>query len=146
MKKIFSRCLSILVVVVMLLGMLSISAGAYSPPKSTSTVKGNLGNSYGSVCNVYTSGSKAKLRICTFNQAGNRKSGKVTVKAVSDSGATYTWNVTGCNGISESSTNITLPAGNTHYKVYLRRNGTSNSNVTNTCYVSIDFKSNCWHY
>lgn len=144
MKKTLSRILSMVLVVVMLCGMLSISANALG--SSTSTIKGNLGDSYGSPCWVITNGSAAKLRICTFNQAGKRTSGKITVKAVADCGATYTWNVTGCNGISNSSTNITLPKGNTHYYVYIKRNGTSNTNRTNTYYVSIDFKSNCWHY
>lgn len=102
------------------------------------------GNNYGGYTNVYTNGKAAKLRICTFNQAGKRTSGKITVKAVSDNGAIYTWNVTGCNGWNNSSTNVTLPKGYKHYKVYIRRTNASNSNLNNCFYWSIDCMGNCW--
>jgi len=123
----------------------TITASAASLPylSTTRTLTGCLTDGYGSPSEVYTTGSAAKLRICTFNQNGKRTSGKITVKAVADSGAVYTWNVTGCNSILSSSTNVTLPKGNTHYRIYIKRNGTSNSNRTNTFYVSIDYIKNC---
>lgn len=146
MAKTVKRSISMLLVVLTLFGILVIPAEA-AACTTTATVKGRIPTSgYTSGQDVYTNGSKAKLRICTFNQAGARKSGKITVRAIGDNGQVYTWNVTGCNGISENTTNITLPAGNTHYKVSIKRNGNSNTNKTNCYYFSIDFKSNCWRY
>ena len=142
------RVLSVAMVLVMLCSMFTVgatTASAASLPFNTVkwTLTGCLTDRYGSPSEVYTTGSTAKLRICTFNQDGNRTSGKITVKAVADSGAVYVWNVKGCNSFLSSSTNITLPKGNTHYKIYIKRNGTSNSNRTNTYYVSIDYIKNC---
>lgn len=144
------KSISVIVAVIMVLvtlfsGTISASAASLPSNSTTSTVKGYLSNYYGQPCSVYTTGNAAKLRICTFNQNGRRTSGKITVMAIADSGAVYRWNVTGCNSFLSSTTNITLPKGNTHYMVYIKRNGTSNSNVTNTYYVSIDFMKNCAH-
>ncbi len=142
------RVLSLTMVIVMICSLFMVSttsAGAASFPyrTTTSTLTGHLTDKYGSPSDVYTTGSAAKLRICTFNQNGKRTSGKITVKAIADSGAEYKWNVSGCNSALKNSTNITLPKGNTHYKIYIKRNGTSNSNRTNTYYVSIDYIKNC---
>ena len=146
MKKMLKRSVSMMLVVLMLFAVLAIPAEA-AAYKRYWTITGRIPTSgYTSGQDVYTNGSKAKLRICTVNQAGNRKSGNITVLAVGDNGQRYTWNVTGCNGISENTTNITLPAGNTQYKVYIKRNGNSNTNKTICYYFSIDFKSNCWWY
>ena len=139
------RSISMMLVVLTLFGILVVPVEAYTF-RNTFTVKGRIPtNGYTSGQDVYTDGNKAKLRICTFNQAGARKSGKITVMAIADNGQKYTWDVTGCNGWSEKTTNITLPAGNTHYKVYIMRRGNNNSNRTNCYYFSIDFMSNCWH-
>lgn len=142
------RVISLTMVLVLICSIFSIctvSANAASLPfrTTTSTLTGRLTDGYGSPSEVYTTGSAAKLRICTFNQNGKRTSGKITVRAVADSGAVYTWNVTGCNGISNKTTNITLPKGNTHYTIRIKRNGTSNSNRTNTFYYSVDYMKNC---
>lgn len=142
------RVLSLTMVIVMIcslfmMGTTSASAASLPYRSTKTTLTGCLTDRYGSPSDVYTTGSAAKLRICTFNQNGKRTSGKITVRAVADSGAEYKWNVTGCNGALKNSTNITLPKGNTHYKIYIKRNGTSNSNRTNTYYVSIDYIKNC---
>ena len=142
------RIISLTMVLALLCSLLSvgtITASAASLPSRTAkwTLTGCLTDYYGSPSEVYTTGAAAKLRICTFNQNGDRTSGKITVRAVADSGAVYTWNVKGCNSFLNSSTNITLPKGNTHYKIYIKRNGTSNSNRTNTYYFSIDYIKNC---
>ncbi len=143
-KKVLSLTM-VLLLICSLFTFGTITASAASLPfrSTTLTKTGCLGDNYGRPNDVYTTGKAAKLRICTFNQNGNRTSGKITVYAVADSGATYKWSVTGCNGISNSSTNITLPKGNTHYKVYIKRNGRSNSNRTKTYYFSIDYMKNC---
>lgn len=143
-KRVFSLAM-VLVMIFSIFAISTVEASAASLPlRSTkSTLKGCLTDGYGGRCDVYTTGSAAKLRICTFNQNGNRTSGKITVRAVADSGAVYTWNVKGCNGLLNSTSNITLPKGNTHYVVYIKRNGTSNSNRTNTFYFSIDYMKNC---
>ena len=142
------RIISLTMVLALLCSLLSvgtITASAASLPSRTVnwTLTGRLTDNYGSPSEVYTTGAAAKLRICTFNQNGDRTSGKITVQAVADSGAEYTWNVKGCNSFLNSSTNITLPKGNTHYKIYIKRNGKSNSNRTNTYYFSIDYIKNC---
>lgn len=142
------RILSLTMVLVMIcslftIGTITASAAELPFRTATWTLKGRLTDGYGSPSEVYTTGATAKLRICTFNQNGKRTSGKITVKAVADSGAVYTWNVKGCNSFLNNTTNITLPKGNTHYKIYIKRNGTSNSNRTNTYYVSIDYIKNC---
>lgn len=141
------RSISIFMIVVMLLtlsiGTLSVSA-AQLPSRSTkTTLTGRLTDGYGSPSYVYTTGKSAKLRICTFNQNNKRTSGKITVKAVADDGQVYKWNVKGCNSFLSNSSNVTLPSGNTRYKLYIKRNGTSNSNRTNTHYVSVDYIKNC---
>lgn len=142
------RSFSIFMVLVMMLTALSIgtfsASAAKLPTLSTkTTLTGRLTDGYGSPSYVYTTGGTAKLRICTFNQNNKRTSGKITVKAVADDGQVYTWNVKGCNSFLSSTTNISLPKGNTRYRLYIKRNGTSNSNRTNTHYVSIDYIKNC---
>lgn len=142
------RSFSVFMVLVMMFTVLSfstISASAAQLPylSTKTTLTGRLTDGYGSPSHVYTTGKSAKLRICTFNQNNKRTSGKITVKAVADDGQVYTWNVKGCNSFLSSTTNITLPSGNTHYRLYIKRNGTSNSNRTNTHYVSIDYIKNC---
>lgn len=146
MKMMLKRSVSMMLVVLTLFGILVIPVSAVGPTTSTITGRIPSNGGYSSGISVDTNGQKAKLRICTFNQAGGRKSGSITVKAVGDNGQVYTWNVKGCNGWSENTTNITLPAGNTHYTIYIKRNGNSNSNKTNCFYFSVDFKSNCWHW
>lgn len=144
-KRSTSFILAIITIMTMLTSVFAISASAASIPFHTTkeTQTGCITGSYGTPCEVYTTGQAAKLRICTFNQDGKRTSGKITVKAVSDNGGVWTWNVTGCNGLFSTTTNITLPKGNTHYMIYIRRNGNSNANKTNTYYCSIDFMKNC---
>ena len=114
---------------------------------STRTVTGrfNTGKKYTSTIHVFTYGKKAKLRICTFNQAGKRTNGKMYIEIKSEAGGDYSKKITGCN-LSNNSTNVTLPAGNTHYIIRIKRNGTSNKNLTKCFYFSIDFKSNCYHF
>lgn len=136
------RVISIVMAVVMVMSTVLIATDTtYAASK---TVTGVLTDGYGSSIRVYTNGKAAKLRVCTFNQRGARTSGKITVRAIADNGAVYKWNVKGCNSFMSQSTNITLPKGNTRYRVQIRRNGGSNSNRTKTFYVSVDLIKNCW--
>ena len=135
------KLLSVFLAVLMSLSVFSTAFSAQAATCRTGNVDANKNSYY----HVYTNGNKAKLRICTFNQKGSRTSGKLKVLVVSDRGATYSYSITGCNGFSNNTTNVTLPAGNTHYIVYVWRNGNSNSNITKTCYLSIDYKTNCWY-
>ena len=68
-----------------------------------------------------------------------------TIQYSTDNGATYRWDVTGCNGVFDSTTNISLPNGNTRYKVFVARTNGDNDNITKCCYWSMDFNSGCWH-
>lgn len=131
--------------VLVVLTLFSILAVPVSAARFNWTKTGRIPQSgYSSGYDIYTDGEKAKVRICTFNQAGDRKGGKITVKIVGDNGQVWYQTVKGCNGPSENSTNITLPKGNTHYKISIKREGDSNSNRTNCFYFSIDLKSHCW--
>ena len=140
------RIISFLLVVVILCSTLVAPVAASWLIKDYSTTKGYVTNSEGQTTpiDVYTDGKTAKLRVCTFNQAGNRTSGQLRVVAYSDNGGRWSWDIKGCNGLSNSTTNVTLPAGNTHYRVYIYRVNTSSSNKTNTYYLSVDYRSN-WH-
>lgn len=144
--KIISVMLAILTVIAILGFQGTVKASAIDNCNRI-TVTGcfNSGTAYTSGLYVYTGGTNAKLRICTFSQNGERTNGKITVKAVSDNGATYRWDVTGCNGVFDSTTNISLPNGNTRYKVFVARTNGDNDNITKCCYWSMDFNSGCWH-
>lgn len=142
-KKLFSIIMAAIMCVSMFAGT-TISAQA-ATIKFTNTVTANVNASCQDYKNVYTNGKAAKLRICTFNQVGKRTSGNLRYLLVSDNGGRWSGTITGCNGISNGTSNLTLPKGNTHYKVYLWRNGSSSKNITNTYYLSIDYMSNCWH-
>lgn len=144
MTKTFSKkLLSIFMAAIMCVSMFA--GSIISAQASTRTITARVtasfsSNDYKLVC---TNGKTAKLRVCTFNQAGNRTSGELKYKLVSDDGATYTGTIKGCNGISSTSTNITVPKGNTRYRLYLCRGSKSNKNITNTYYLSINFMANC---
>lgn len=139
--KSIKKPLSLILALVTIISMFTILAVSSS---AASTKTGRFTNKYSAPISIYTNGKAAKLRICTFNQNNQRTSGNIIVKAVSDDGATWTWKVKGCNGMLSSTTNITLPKGNTHYTVYIARNGLSNTNITRTYYFSVDIKKNCY--
>lgn len=139
------RILSIIMAAILLTSIIILPVSAASLPRNSTrkTLTGYLGDriDYNYPIDVYTTGSTAKLRICTFNQNGDRTNGKITVTAVADSGARYTFKTTGCT--LNGTTNVTLPKGNTHYEVYITRRGGSNSNRTKTFYFSMDFDKQC---
>lgn len=141
MKKKLSRLASLFLAFALMISAVKFTADAYC-----GTVTGCVQNSFGTPVIVETNWhQKATLRICTFTSSGKRTSGKLTVQAECRDGGcrnTKKWNITGCN-LSNSSTNVTLPACHGGWNVYIRRNGTSASNVANTCYMSLDFMSNC---
>lgn len=143
-KKIINKTFAILFAMICLLTTNIQPAYAFETPDAT--VKGRLTNSLSTTkpCGVATNGRSAKLRICTFNQAGARTSGKLWVKVIADNGWEKTYSITGCNGWSNRSTNLSLPSGYTHYRIYPYRRGTKNSNLRKTFYCSIDFMNNCW--
>lgn len=143
MKTMVKRSVSMVLVLLTLFGFIAVPVSAIGPRYDTIT--GRIPKSgWTSGQDVYTNGEKAKLRICTFTQSGSRKSGNIVVKAEGDNGQVYYFYVKGCN--LNNNTNITLPKGNTHYKVSIKRDGDSNKNKTNCFYFSIDFKSNCWYW
>ena len=146
MRLMLKRSVSMLLVLVIMVSVLAVPVEA-ARYKRYWTITGRIPTSgYSGWQDVYTNGEKAKLRICTFNQAGARKGGYIIVQAIGDNGQVYEFRVKGENGWSENSTNIDLPAGNKHYRIRIKRNGDSNTNRTNCYYFSIDFKSNCWWY
>lgn len=111
------------------------------------TVTGCITDGYGSPTLVELDKEKdAKLRICTFTSSGTRTSGKLYVKVESADGCSYSFekSITGCNGVSNTSTNITLPKGHSKYRIYIKRKDTGRSNTRKTCYFSIDAMKNSW--
>ena len=140
------RITSLLLVIVIMCCTLVAPVAASLIYKDYSTVTGYVTESANKTTpiHVYTDGKAAKLRVCTFNQAGNRTSGKLKVLIYSDNGGYWAKTITGCNSILSSTTNVPLEKGNTHYRVYIYRADTSSSNRTNTYYLSVDFKPS-WH-
>lgn len=136
--------LSIFIAIFCVAGIMCSSLTAQAKTKSRGTITAIVTNRYDyrDYKHVYTNGKKAKLRVCTFNQSGRRTSGKLRYRIVSDNGACWSGKITGCGG--SSSTNITLPKGNKHYKLYLWRDTQTNKNYTNTFYLSIDYMDNCY--
>lgn len=143
MKKML-RITALLLVIVTMCGAVATPVSASRYIKNYTTVTGRLTNSQWQTTplHVYTDGKTAKLRICTFNQAGERTNGKLKVLIFSDNGGRWEETITGCTW--NGTTNIKLLAGNTHYTVYIFRANTTNTNLTKTYYVSIDFQSS-WH-
>lgn len=143
----FRRIVSLFMALLMCTSAIAGSAiTAEAAYKSTRTITGRVNRKRTDAIYVRTNGKKAKLRVCTFTQSGRRTSGKLKVLAVTENGNSYSYSITGCNGPSSNSTNLTLPKGNTAYYVYIWRDGNSRKNMTNAYNLSVDFKTNCWHY
>ena len=142
------KFISIILVIITLMSVFSVftissSAAALT---TTSTKTGYIMDSENKTVpiHIYTNGKEAKLRICTFNQAGQRTKGKLCIIYKSDNGGKEIKTVEGYNGILSKKSNFTLPKGNLHYEVYIIRNGGSFQNRTNTYYYSVDFIKNCY--
>lgn len=135
MKKVCKR-MTAFVLAVAVVCMMIVPCFAETYVKDTVTGCFN-GMDYGDSCDVYTDGKTAKVKICTFYQNGKKSSGKVTVKYKSDAGTVKTATVS-------SGGTLTLPKGSTHYLIWIKRY--SKSYRDKDFYVSIDFKSHCWHY
>ena len=121
-------------------GEKSVGVVAYA---ATQVMTGGFnGNNYSTKHTVYVSRNKtAKVKVCTFNQSGNRTSGNFTIKVTTPYDSNFV------KYISGTSTNkITLNFGYDRYYLQIKRRGTGSTNIANCYWWSFDATSNCWFW
>lgn len=114
----------------------TINAEAASVSVQRGCFNGNNWNSGTVVC-VPNSRRSAKIKICAFMQNGRIKSGRYYVAVY---GCDYNGN--NCQYVDtynkSGSSYIYLDSGYSYYKIFIKRRGTSSTNVSRTQYWSID--------